>query len=356
MNFLPYLYQLQIYPYVPQDELEEEEPQVVIKSIIETEAEEFQETDSNDSNLAANVFKVIISCEAIPNFKLCIVPTVRSEPEVFDEILPSCIDLRSPPPKTRKKSTEEKQQNLISILKKVSDSLEKSPKPKKSVNFLLPTSLPSRSSPRFVDKTKKTKEIADTFLLTQKFFIVIESYFNKYNKQLKFHNAADPLVIRTFHWVKTIDIYTSLIKQSLKMSKKRQNDSSSSSSTDTTQKTKKSISSEEYSKKLHRKLSENRSLIMLSNRNKCTIEKDCSYSYNYLEKVKKTLTEHGDDELFAEFMTILSSFDADFESVPELYHVSQQDLVHILCSHSYLHYRKSNNCSCRTTPTSLTYF
>lgn len=223
------------------------------------------------------------------------------------------------PVKTRDKSAEKKQKNLISILKKVTDKkLEKSPN-RKSVNFLLPPSpTPVRTSPRISEKLA----IANTFLLTQKFFIVIESYFTSYIKNLKWLNDAHPLLRRAFNWIKTIDVYLKLLEQSIMMPKKRQSDSASGSSESGT-KTKKSVSSgEEYSKKLHRKLVDNRSLIMQSDRNKCTIEKDCSYAYNYLERVKKTLAENGDDELYAELMAVLTSFDPEIESVPELYRVS----------------------------------
>jgi hypothetical protein len=63
-------------------------------------------------------------------------------------------------------------------------------------------------------------------------------------------------------------------------------------------------------------------MIMHNDKNKCTIDKDCSYAYNYLDKVKKTLIENGDEELCGNFMAMLTSFDPDVESVPELYRVS----------------------------------
>lgn len=227
----------------------------------------------------------------------------------------SCVSLSSPV-KLFDKSNEEKQKNLISILKKVSDNLVKSPVKKKSVNFLIPSPPRNRSSPRF---TEKTKAIGNTFVLTQKFFIVIENFFGNYVKGLKFCNDPHPLLQRIFHWTKTIDIYTKLIRQSIMMSKKQ----TSSASSETGTKTKKNVSSsEEYSKKLHRKITDNRKLIMESNRNKCTVEKDCSYAYNYLDRVKKTMSENGDDELYTEFMSMLTSFDPDYETVPELYNVS----------------------------------
>lgn len=240
---------------------------------------------------------------------------IPKTPEKVPEVKISCISLSSP--KVKEKSAEEKQKNLISILKKVTDSLEKSPKQKKSVNFLLPSPRVNRSSPRFVERTK---EIANSFLLSQKFFIVIESFFTNFSKNISFRDTASPLLIRFYHWTKTIDIYLKLVQQSMMISKKRQNEASTS---DATTKPKKNVSSsEEYSKRLHRKLTENRNLIMQSERNKCTTEKDCSYAYNYLERLKKTLLENGDEELYKDFMSMLTSFDPDFETVPQLYYVS----------------------------------
>lgn len=238
----------------------------------------------------------------------------------------SCVSLLSPV-KVREKSNEEKQNNLISILKKVSDSLVKSPAKKKSVNFLLPSPPRKRSSPRF---TGKTKSIGNAFALAQKFFIVIENYFSNYVKNLKFRSDPHPVLQRIFHWTKTVDIYAKLLQQSMMMSKKKQNESPSGAVESST-KIKKNVStSEEYSKKLHRKITDNRNLIMQSNRNKCTIEKDCSYAYNYLERVKKTMTENGDDELYTEFMSMLTSFDPDYETVPELYNVSSP-FMRVVC-------------------------
>jgi hypothetical protein len=236
----------------------------------------------------------------------------------------SCISLLSSPPNSpvkaiREKSNEEKQNNLISILKKVTDNLVKSPVKKKSVNFLLPSPPRNRKSPRFKEKTKA---IGNDFVLTQKFFIVIENYFSNYVKNLKFRSDPHPVLRRIFHWTKTIDIYGKLLQQSIMMTKKRQNESTSGSA-ESGPKAKKNVSSsDEYSKKLHRKITDNRNLIMQTSRNKCTIEKDCSYAYNYLDRVKKTMIENGDDELYTEFMSMLTSFDPDYETVPELYNVS----------------------------------
>lgn len=277
----------------------------------------------------SDAFQVVITCKDIPELNICLnpePPAALVEVEDIPEVdLTSLPRIRSPV-----KTVEQKQENLISILKKVSDNLQKSPRPKKSVNFLLP-SPQARKSPRFAEQLKHLKEISNSFLLHQKFFIVIESFFSDYAKRLripKTRNGGKPLLIRTFHWVKTIEIYSRLVQQAVMMSKKRQNDASGSQSESTTKTKKSTASSEEYSKKLHRKLSENRQLIMQPNRNKCTVEKDCSYAYNYLDRVKKTLSEHGDDELYMEFMSTLSSFDADNESVPELYNVRKTFLIY----------------------------
>lgn len=258
-----------------------------------------------------NSYKIEIIYDDIPKINICFIPTVEAlqTPEKV-----SCINLLSPV-KIREKSNEEKQKNLISILKKVSDNLVKSPAKKKSVNFLLPPPVCYRSSPRFKEKTKS---VGSDFVLTQKFFITVENYFSDYVNKLKFRNDPHPVLLRVFHWTKTIDIYGKLLQKSIMMSKKKQSEMLESGT-----KTKKNVSSsEEYSKKLNRKITDNRNLIMQTNRNKCTIEKDCSYAYNYLERVKKTMTDNGDEELYTEFMSMLTSFDPEYESVPELYNVS----------------------------------
>lgn len=268
-----------------------------------------------------NSYQIEITYDQIPKINICVIPPVTRSQRV------SCISLISPPaspPKVREKSNEEKQQNLISILKKFSDKLEKTPTKKKTVNFLLPTPPRHRQSARLSGKSNEPPAVGNAFFLSQKFFIVIESFFTNYIKDLKFLNEAQPLLRRFFHWAKTIDIYLKLLKASVMISKKRQNDSSTAGgSAEGSSKPKKNVSSsEEYSKKLHRKLADNRSLIMQNERNKCTIEKDCSYSFTYFERVKKTLTENGDDELYTQLMSMLTSFDPEVESVPELYHVS----------------------------------
>ena len=316
---------MQLYPYepeggervtVPGAEVENEEessPETEELPIIQQE----QQTISID-----NSYQLEFTYDGIPKINICVLPSVeppKPTPDLPEDIESpekvSCFSLLSPV-NVHEKSNEEKQNNLISILKKVSDNLVKSPAKKKSVNFLLPTPTPSRSSSRL---NNKSKQIGHDFGLTQKFFIIVENFFSNYVKNFKFRNDPHPVLLRIFHWTKTIDIYGKLLQKSLIMSKKRQNESTAEGGT----KTKKNMStSEEYSKKLHRKIADNRNLIMQTSRNKCTIEKDCSYAYNYLERAKKTMTENGDDELYSEFMTMLTSFDPEFESVPELYNVS----------------------------------
>lgn len=277
------------------------------------------------STIVGSSYKIEIIYDQIPKINIQLVPPQEAKSPVSSPEKISCVTLVSPlkSSKIRCKSDAEKQKNLISILKKVSDNLDKTPQKKKCVNFSLPTPPTlKRSSTRLRGNTGQP-EIANTFLLTQKFFIVIESFFTSYNKNLTFRNETHPALRRVFYWTKTIDIYFTLVHKSVMMSKKRQPEVSTSTATEGSLKTKKNVStSEEYSKKLQRKLSDNRSLIMQNDRDKCTIEKDCSYAYNYLERLKKTLIENGDDELYKQLMSMLTSFDPDSESVPDLYYVS----------------------------------
>jgi hypothetical protein len=309
---------LKLHPFNP----DEEEVVEVIDLVQETSFEEIELTSQapskdttsvSSSKVVDNLYNIEITNDAIPKINICIIPPCE------EEIPVSCVSLRSPTLKLRDKSNEEKQKNLISILKKVSDSLDKSPAKRKSVNFNLPpNTTPTRSSSRLQEKANNEQELNNTFVLTQKFFIIIETYFNNYIKDLRLRNEVHPVLARAFHWTKTIDIYLQLVKTNMMASKKLFMGSSDGGA-----KPKKcSSSSEEYSKKLHRNMTDNRSLIMHNNRNKCMVEKDCSYAFNYLDRVKKTLSEYGDDELFMEFMSTLSSFDSDRESVPDLYHVS----------------------------------
>lgn len=291
------------------------------EEIIATTSEPVEPPECNTITID-NTYKIEIiydqQDDQIPKINICHLPYIE---EQFVPEKVSCISLISPV-KVREKSAEEKQKNLISILKKVSDKkLVNSPVKKKSVNFALPPASPTppeRTSPRFAAKLKSLP-IVNSFVLTQKFFIVIESFFTNYNKEFKFINKSQPLLKRVFYWTKTIDIYSKLLQKSVMIASKKP----AVGAIDNSAKPKKTIpSGEEYSKKLHRKLTENRSLIMHNDRNKCTIEKDCSYAYNYLESVKKTLSENGDEELYTEFMAMLTAFDPESESVPELYQVS----------------------------------
>lgn len=306
--------------------------------VSENLAEEFLSSQSGTTTSLDNSYKIEITYDHIPKINIS---CIANEPEVKeiksnnqDEHFPSVKLISSPsPPKSKGKSAEEKKQNLTSILKKVSDKLIKSPlNKKKRVNFLLPETPVRRKSPRFAEKLQRSKLIANSFLLAQKFFIVIESFFAKYIKVLTLGKSPNKLLITVFNWTKTIDIYIKLLKSSMMISKKTKTDICSGSATvaDGSNKHKKCISTEEYSKKLNRKLADNRALIMESVRCNSTIEKDCSYAYNYLERVKKTLTDNGDNELFNEFQSMLTSFDPDYESVPELYCVSLQSLLGFL--------------------------
>lgn len=285
---------------------------------------------TQSQTIVDNLYKIQITYEEVPKIHICL---IAESPEKTVEIN-SLVSLRTSPRNRSDKSNEEKQnQNLISILKKTSDNLEKPPGKKKSVNFLIPPTPQNRSSPRFAAQDKDSLEIASAYFLTQKFFIVIETFFAKYIKNLKLKNSVNRLLIRAFHWTKTFDIYLRLIQQSVMISKKRPNDNSAGSSTEVGSKPKKNVSSsEEYSKRLHRKLTENQKLIMQNDDSKTTIEKDCSYAYNYLDRVKKTLIDCGDDELYTEFMSMLTTFDPDRESVPELYRVSSINYQYKVCA------------------------
>lgn len=311
-----------MHPFNPDEEEDEE----VVDLAQETSLEEFEETsqassvnttNATSSEVVDNLYSIEITNDAVPKIHISFAAQpveTASQPE--ERVPVSCVSLRSPI-RLRDKSNEEKQKNLISILKKVSDSLDKTPVKKKTVNFILPTATPVRSSSRLQERANLEQEAANTFILAQKLFIIVESFFNDYIKDLRLRDEVHPVLALAFHWTKTIDIYLQLVMMTSKKF--------SVGSLESGVKPKKcASSSEEYSKKLHRKLTENRSQIMHNNRNKCMVEKDCSYAYNYLDRVKKTLMENGDDELFLEFMSTLSSFNSDKESVPELYHVSQQ--------------------------------
>ena len=292
--------------------------------------EEIQEFSSSEETFKSvqsetlevdNLYNIQITYGELTKISVCLISrTSDKSPEKS-----SCIDLNNSL-KIREKSNQEKQNNLTSILKKVTDNRDKVPAKKKSVNFILPTPL-NRTSPRFTAQHKRYQDIDSTFLLGQKIFIVIETYFTNYIKGLKFHNGANRVLIQAFEWIKAFDIYLKLIQQAVMISKKRHIElSAASGSSETTAKPKKNVSSsEEYSKRLHRKLTENQKLIMQNDDSKTTIEKDCSYAYNYLDRVKKTLIDCGDDELYTEFMAMLTTFDPQIESVPELYRASHMN-------------------------------
>lgn len=99
-------------------------------------------------------------------------------------------------------------------------------------------------------------------------------------------------------------------------------------------KLKKAIS-EEYSRRIMKKLEETFHLITenVKNDEYYLLEQDSAFAYNYFEHVLKTFHENGDDDMFEEFHNILKTFDASFESVPELYHVS---IIKIFSSNNFL--------------------
>lgn len=225
---------------------------------------------------------------------------------------------RNPSLKIWQKTNEEKQQNLTSILKKVSNNIEKSPSKKKSVNFLLPQEQHNEiKSVKFSDKIKAS------FSAKKKFHHLIEEFFSKFSSHLPKtqQNEFHPLIRKLFIRTRSFDIYWQIVSCNIMLSKKNKQENGTTSS-ENISKTKKQISSEEYSKKINRKLADNRALIMQNAKDYDTVEKDCSYAYNYLQKVRKTLLENGDDVLYSQFMKMLTAFNPETESVPELYYVS----------------------------------
>lgn len=136
-----------------------------------------------------------------------------------------------------------------------------------------------------------------------------------YSKAFEATNYFIEIIYSRF---RAFDIYWKLVQVGRMLSKKNKIDGS----TELSVKPKKQITSEEYSKRINRKLAENRALIMKNAKNDNLMEKDCSYACNFIERVKKTLLEGGDETLFGDFMKMLTSFNADVESVPELYYVS----------------------------------
>ncbi|CAO1412968.1 unnamed protein product [Diamesa serratosioi] len=358
---------LQLHPYVVH--VDETPLESIIDEQSENNEKEKEHFDTNnltsgivdlvknsESDLETNSsFKIAFNInEEIPNIIISFSTTTQQNDEILPEqttdptsVINQDLELsteirslaiKSPVLKVKAKSCEEKQNNLISILKKVTDRHSKTTK-KKTVQFLLPA-LPShiRSSSRptrkcsLLNPSLETKiiKIPDVFHLKQKFFIVIERYFTDYIKNLKFKFNCNAVLKKAFNWTKTIDVYLKLLNQSIMISKKHKlettstmspvsiNSPSSSSGNDCS-KSKKCLNSDELCKKLNRKLADNRAIIMDHVKNNNSIEKDCSYAYNFLERVKKTLTDNKEEELLLEFQTMLTTFDPDYESVPELY-------------------------------------
>lgn len=199
-----------------------------------------------------------------------------------------------------------KEKNLASILKKVTGNCdEKSPLKKKSVVFNLPSETPQKAQ----------KILRNT--LSNKFVATLDKFFREYSNNLKNSHELIRLIFVRF---RSFDIYWRLVDVSRMLSKK--NKELNGRSCEVIVKNRKQITSEEYSKRINRKLADNRALIMQSVKNENSIEKDCSYAHNFLEKVKKTLTENGDDILYCDFMKILTVFNPEMESVADLYYVS----------------------------------
>lgn len=232
------------------------------------------------------------------------------------------------PLKNWQKSNEEKQKNLTSILKKVTNqqTVDKSSFKKKTVNFILPIEAKERNSSTlsFSDKIKAS------FGVGRKFQNIIEIFFLNHRKNNLNKNDIHPLVLAIFNRTRDFDIYWRLVECNIMFSKKSKLEGATNgnqngngiAAAENIAKTKKQISSEEYSKKINRKLADNRLLIVQNLKNTKSVERDCSYAYNYLERVKKTLMESADEALYCQFMKMLTSFNPDIESVPELYYVS----------------------------------
>lgn len=299
--------QLQRFPYQPHYEDEED----CVEIISEEAHKDIDETSI--VNIPAKVltvdnsFQVEIVYGEIPKINISLLQNNTQE-QVQSEIV-SCSRLLSPEveehPSILEVSYEDKQTNLPSILKKVSRSLDYSPsKQRKSVNFILPT--PSE------------EKFNIPFILSQKFFIIIESFFANYCENLTFKRSKTNLLPKVFIWTRNFDIYSQFVTISFEMSKKKGVENG-----EIPTKTKRSVSSEEFTNKLKKKLQETRNSIIETGMNKCSIEKDCSFAYNYLELVRNALMENGDDDLFVEFMSVLRCFDPSKQSVPELYYVSK---------------------------------
>lgn len=253
-----------------------------ISSIIQEEEEKPSEIPLNES------------------LKLKIIKDNESSPQ----IVISYVNRPRSPSKVSQKSKEEKEKNLTSILKKF--CVEKSPSKKKSVNFDIPIETPN----------KNKKILRST--LSNKLQATLEKFFSEYSNNVK---SSKHLIRLVFVRLRSFDIYWRLVDASMMLSKKNKTEGSNGHSNESV-KHRKQITTEEYSKRINRKLADNRALIMQNAKNENSTEKDCSYAHNFLEKVKKTLSDNGDDNLYVEFMKVLTSFNPEVESVAELYYVS----------------------------------
>lgn len=231
----------------------------------------------------------------------------------MDEVeIISCPRLLTPPQKTTNNNSSselsnsfiEKQKHLTSILKKATQNLDDTPlKHRKSVNFILPPA--------------SEENFKIPFNLGQKFFSIIETFFDDYSKNFKLKRSNNNSLLKVFIWTRSFDVYLQLLEISIEMSKKR----AIGENGEFPVRTKRSVSIEEFNK-MKKRLQETRKAIMQTDLNKCSVEKDCSFAYNFLEQVKIALMENGDDDLFVEFMSMLRSFDPSKQTVPELYYVS----------------------------------
>lgn len=295
--------------------------------------------DSSNSSIHQEENNSVSEIVLNESLKLQIINDINT-PQIFisyvnqeDNLSP----LKKSPQKVCQKSKEEKAKNLTSILKKVTGNcVEKSPK-KKSVNFKLPFETPQ----------KPQKILRGT--LSNKFQTTLEKFYKEYSQHIK---SSSHLIRLVFVRIRSIDIYWRLVDASrmLGSSKKNKIEGPNGHSSESVVKNRKQITSEEYSKRMNRKLADNRALIMQNARNENSTEKDCSYAHNYLEKVKKTLTESGDETLYLDFMKVLTSYNLEMESVPELYYVSNliNSLFAIFTTYSFF-YRKWKPFCCQTT-------
>ncbi|KAG5680926.1 hypothetical protein PVAND_010402 [Polypedilum vanderplanki] len=313
---------LQIYPFtgyngercetnanlkkVPLDnEIGSQERKELIEGATEKKSNTLQKINLDDK------FQLEIVCDEIPRLNITF---LTDKNQVLQENNDN-LQKRNPLLKNWQKTNEEKQRNLTSILKKVTSNVQSNQPKKKTVNFLLPVETnQTKCSVNF------SKEIKASFIAKRKFKNIIETFFTNFSKNFTIKDDI-PLLIRIiFIRIRSFDIYWKLVNYTM-LSKKNKDGTTNGSSSTTSEsflKPKRPLSSEEYSKKINRKLKEYRGLIF-QNAENC-IEKDCSFAINYLEKVKRTLVENGDDELFGQFTRMLTAFNPEIESVPELYY------------------------------------